>query len=210
MKNLIICCEGETEELFVEKILTPYLAQIGIFVTTRGMRGVSSYKRIKDFLVGYCKSNPSALVTTMIDYYGAAKYMPGYIPNKGDIYSRALAVEAAVEKDLAELNNLMFNLTLHEFEGYLFSNIAAFEIVASKIQLADLANIRQRFETPEHINEKYETAPSRRIRQVIPDYQKMQDGIPIAKSITVEKIALECHHFASWLAKLTVWAKEGA
>jgi len=209
MKDVIICCEGDTEELFVERILAPYLEQSGLSVILRGMKGVSSYKKIKQFLVGYCQSYPEALVTTMIDYYGTARLMKDFVSNEGDIYSRALAIEAAVEKDLNRLN-LMFNLTLHEFEGYLFSNTAAFEGIASKSQLAELVNIRRRVKTPEHINNKYETAPSRQIKGVIPDYSKRQDGIEIAGRIGVDKIALECRHFADWLAKLTAWAKDGS
>jgi len=208
MKILIICCEGETEELFVEKILTPYLAQAGLYVTPRGMKGVSSYRRIKDFIVGYCKSHPAALVTTMIDYYGAAKHLPGFNIEKGDIYARTTAIEKTVEEDL-HLPNLMFNLTLHEFEGYLFSNTAAFSDIASKSQVDELANIRRRHDTPEHINDEYETAPSRRIMRVKPDYQKLQDGIDVASRISVDKIVAECRHFANWLEKLTAWAKEG-
>jgi len=208
MKNLIICCEGETEELFVEKILTPHLANVGLYVIPKGMKGVSSYKRIKDFLIGYCKSNPTTLVTTMIDYYGAAKHLPGFNTDKGDIYTRTKAIEEAVQNDL-QLPNLCFNLTLHEFEGYLFSNTSAFLDIASKNQIDELTNIRRRHETPEHINDQYETAPSRRILMVIPKYQKLQDGIPIAESITVNKIATECRHFANWLNKLTAWAKDG-
>jgi len=210
MKDVVICCEGNTEELFVEKILAPYLEQSGLSVILRGMKGVSSYKKIKEFLIGYCQSYPEALVTTMIDYYGTARLMKDFIPKEGDVYSRALAIEAAVQKDLYQYKNLMFNLTLHEFEGYLFSNTIAFEGIANKSQLAELQNIRRRAETPEHINNKYETAPSRQILGVIPDYSKIKDGIEIAGRIGVEKIALECRHFADWLAKLTAWAKDGA
>jgi len=104
----------------------------------------------------------------------------------------------------------MFNLTLHEFEGYLFSNTEAFANIASKSQVNELANIRRRHDTPEHINDKFETAPSRRILGILPKYQKMQDGISIAENITVDRIAAECRHFAIWLAKLTAWAKDGA
>ena len=209
MKNLIICCEGITEEVFVEKILSPYLEQAELIVTPKGMRGVSNYKRIKDFLVGYCQSYPAALVTTMIDYYGAAKHLPGFDnTDKGNIYDRAIAIEEAVQKDL-QLPNLMFNLTLHEFEGYLFSNTATFADIASKSQVDELANIRRRHETPEHINDQYETAPSRRILRVKPDYLKIQDGIDIVEKIGIDKITSECRHFANWLAKLTAWAKEG-
>ena len=209
MKHLLICCEGETEELFVEKILTPYLAQVGLYVTPKGMKGISSYKRIKNFIIGYCKSHPAALVTTMIDYYGGAKHLPGFNTETSDIYARTTTIEKAVEDDL-KLDNLMFNLTLHEFEGYLFSDTAAFMDIASKSQVDELANIRRRHDTPEHINDRYETAPSRRIIRVKPDYQKRQDGIYVATRITVDKIAAECHHFAHWLDKLTDWARTDA
>jgi hypothetical protein len=100
----------------------------------------------------------------------------------------------------------MFNLTLHEFEGYLFSDTAAFADIASKHQLDELADIRRRHKTPEHINNQYETAPSRRIMTILPKYQKKQDGIQIASNITIEKIASECRHFENWLAKLTAKA----
>jgi hypothetical protein len=210
VKNVIICCEGKTEELFVEKILAPYLEQVGLYVSVRGMKGVSSYSQIKKYIVGYCQSHPAALVTTMIDYYGAAKFMPGFIPDEVDIYRRALSIEESVEKDLHWLGNLMFNMTLHEFEGYLFSDTMAFADFASKSQLAELANIRAKVETPEHINDRYETAPSRIISRVIPGYSKLHDGIPIAERIGVDKIASECRHFSNWLAKLIAWAKEDA
>ncbi|MDR2572479.1 MAG: DUF4276 family protein [Oscillospiraceae bacterium] len=209
MKNLIICCEGKTEELFIEKILTPYLADFGLYVTQKGMKGVSDYKQIKTFIIGYCKSNPTALVTTMIDYYGAARSLPGFNAEMGDIYTRTKTIEEAVQNDL-QLQNLIFNLTLHEFEGYLFSNTSAFADIASKSQLDELTNIRNRHDTPEHINDKYETAPSRRILKVLPKYQKLQNGILIAENITVDGISAECYHFANWIDKLTAWAKEGA
>jgi len=217
MRNLIICCEGETEELFVEKILTPYLTQIGAEVTLKGMKGVSSYKQIKSYLYGYCQSYPSALVTTMIDYYKTNKFIVNYFKTdktitdsiyvESDMYRRAATIEKIVEDDMRPHDNLMFNMELHEFEGYLFSQTAAFANIASKRQLDKLANIRRRHETPEHINEKYETSPSRRIIGILPKYQKLKDGIPIAERITIDKIAAECRHFANWLAKLTTWAK---
>jgi len=77
-------------------------------------------------------------------------------------------------------------------------------------QLLELKNIRRRAATPEHINDKYETAPSRRIIGQISDYSKIRNGIEIAQRIGIEKMTDECVHFKQWIANLTAWAKEGA
>ena len=105
---------------------------------------------------------------------------------------------------------MMFNLVLHEFEGLLFSDVSAFENIASQEAVAVLRGVRVAVPTPEHINESPETAPSKHIERVISAYSKVADGIDVAEKIGIDKIAAECRHFANWLSKLTVWAKEGA
>ena len=98
---------------------------------------------------------------------------------------------------------------MHEFEGLLFSDINAFDRITNKSQLLKLKNIRHRFTTPEHINDKYETAPSRRILGQISDYSKILNGVEIAQRIGIDKMTNECIHFRQWIAKLTAWAKSG-
>ena len=209
MKYLFVCCEGATEEAFVEKILAPYFKDLGVYVTPSGMKGVSNFEKIKKHLTGFCLSFPYARVTTMIDYYGLQKVMPSFMPTEGDVYKRVQFVEEKVKAELHTLNNLDFNIVLHEFEGLLFSDVIAFDGIASKSQLLELQNIRRRAETPEHINDKYETAPSRRIIGQIPDYSKIRNGIEIAQRIGIDKMSDECRHFKQWITKLTAWAKDG-
>ena len=43
LKYLFVCCEGATEEAFIEKVLAPYFKDIGVWVTPSGMKGVSNY-----------------------------------------------------------------------------------------------------------------------------------------------------------------------
>jgi hypothetical protein len=105
--------------------------------------------------------------------------------------------------------NLFFNLVLHEFEGLLFADISAFQGIADNGAIADLQEIKNSFPTPEHINDSPDTAPSKRIENIIPTYKKKLDGISIAKSIGVDGISAECRHFENWIAKLTAWAREG-
>lgn len=211
MKFLFIYCEGKTEEAFVERILAPYFKEMNVFVTPSKPKGVSNFETMKKDLTGFCLSYPNSLVTTMIDYYGLQKIIPRLIPSEGDIYKRAQTVEENVKNELQALNNLYFNMILHEFEGLLFSDINAFEGIASKSQLLALRNtLRRADNNPERINDKYETAPSRRILEQIPEYSKIRNGVEIAQRIGVTKIADECQHFRQWIGRLSAWAKGGS
>ena len=209
MKYLFVCCEGETEEAFVDKMLVPYFKDMGVYVTPSGMKGMSNFEKIRKHITGFCLSYPTSLVTTMIDYYGLQKVIPTLIPTEGDIYKRVQIAEEKITDKLCSLDNLYFNIILHEFEGLLFSDVNAFDRITNKTQLLELKNIRNRAVTPEHINDKYETAPSRRILGQIPDYSKIRNGIEIAQQIGIEKMIDECIHFGQWIENLTVWAKEG-
>jgi len=82
-----------------------------------------------------------------------------------------------IREELSMLKNLCFNIVLHEFEGLLFSDVNAFDGIAYSSQLLELKNIRRREAPPEHINDKYETVPSRRIIDQIPDYSKIMNGV---------------------------------
>ncbi|MCL2840839.1 MAG: DUF4276 family protein [Defluviitaleaceae bacterium] len=206
MKFLVVCCEGQTEEVFVEQILSPHFHKIGVFVTSNNMKGISSYKKMEEHIKGFCLANPTAFVTTMVDYYGLKKDVPGLAVAVGDIYQKSESIEIAVNADMHRLDNLHFNLIVHEFEGLLFSDVSAFEGIANKSELAQLRNEKGN-QTPEHINGAYATAPSRRILKVLPKYIKTIDGIEVAKRIGLEKMAQECLHFGQWLKKIEDWAK---
>lgn len=223
MKRLVVYCEGNTEAKFVEAVLRPYFLSFDAHVTSRICEtkrtptkkytgGGSDYCKIKRELSGFCKSDRNAMFTTMFDYYALPKNTPGVNMARGSIYGKAEHIERTVEEDLGSLPNLMFNLVVHEFEGLLFSDISKFSKVADSDALAELQKIRNdpHFPTPEHINDSPNTAPSKRIKAIVPRYEKSLDGTDIAQDIGITKITAECHHFAKWLEKLTVWAKEGA
>ncbi|MCL2051170.1 MAG: DUF4276 family protein [Lachnospiraceae bacterium] len=207
MKRLIVYCEGLTEQSFVKTVLAPYFLTMDISVVPKGAGGVSKYSKIKKELIRICKGDRMALITTMIDYYGLPRDTPGYTTASGTIYEKAQHIEKTVEKDLG-LNNLLFNLSVHEYEGLLFSSISTFEGIADDKQIDALKTIIQKFETPEHINNSYDTAPSKRIEKIIPSYSKITDGTKIALKIGIDGISLKCKHFEQWISKLTAWAKD--
>jgi len=222
MKRLYILCEGQTEEDFVSIVLAPYLKGMGVDVfpivcTTKitparkHKGGVSSFGKIRKDLMKLCGEHPNEMITTMFDLYALPNDTPGIDNNSIDIYDKAECIEKAITDSIGNRSgNLLFNLVLHEFEGLLFSDVSAFESIADNRTIALLHSIRASFESPEHINDTPETAPSKRIMRAIPEYSKVSDGIDIAELIGIDKISSECRHFDKWLAKLTAWAKEGA
>jgi hypothetical protein len=62
--------------------------------------------------------------------------------------------------------------------------------------------VRDQFATPEEIDNSPETAPSRRVSDVVPGYQKPLMGVLAAQEIGIETIRRECPFFASWIKKL--------
>ena len=59
-----------------------------------------------------------------------------------------------------------------------------------------------RLNTPEHIDDKPLSAPSKRIQKLFPRYRKVQMGERAARAITLEKIRQQCPLFNAWLRKL--------
>jgi uncharacterized protein (DUF4415 family) len=58
---------------------------------------------------------------------------------------------------------------MHEFEAFLFSNPSAYQNYGvMPDQVKEIINIKNRYETPEHINNSYETAPSKRLMKIMP------------------------------------------
>jgi hypothetical protein len=95
-------------------------------------------------------------------------------------------------------------LTLHEYEGLLFSSPVE---IAKTLQgdgnmEARLMRIRRDFKTPEEINDNPNTAPHSRIEQLLPGYNKPLYGVLIAARIGLERIRTECPHFNQWLTRL--------
>ena len=209
MKRLMVYCEGPSEESFVEAVLAPYFLGMNVFVSPIGAGGVSKYSKIKKELIRICKGDPTAVITTMLDYYGLPSDTIGVSTASGTIYEKAQHIEEAVEEDLGKLGNLFFNLIIHEYEGLLFANTSAFEDIANEKQLAALRNISESFETPEHINNSFNTTPSKRIQKIIPSYSKVNDGTKVALKTGIEIMSAKCRHFGQWLVKLNTWAKEG-
>jgi len=212
MKNLYIYCEGQTEEAFIREIMQPYFWRLQLNLvpiicmtrktpTGKHRGGITDYAKVKAELTRICRGHPRELVTTMFDYYGLPANTPGLESRENDIFARACHIEREIEKDIAA-DNLFVNLVVHEFEGLLFSDPAAFESIAETSVVAAIKQIRHQFASPEHINDSVETAPSKRLEKLMPRYAKVRNGLIVSRKIGLEKLMHECSHFSGWVHKI--------
>jgi hypothetical protein len=215
MKRVLIICEGFTEKAFVGEILAreiPNLPLHAIFPGKPFNRAQGSdirYARVRPDIIATIKSCKDNYCTTFFDYYAlggdfpnSAAKTPPKTPGE-----KAALIERAVEADIATQLGNSFNparfkayLSMHEFEGLLFSDPArmASGLYDSKLE-SDLCKIRRAFATPEHINDNLQTAPSKRLIQLIPGYDKVIAGNLAALSVGIEAMRRECEHFRQWL-----------
>lgn len=90
---------------------------------------------------------------------------------------------------------------MYEFEALLFSNPTAFAESIGKPELKQaLLGISAEFATPEHINDSPQTAPSKRIEQLIRGYEKKPTmGNLAAIGIGLASMRQQCKIFSQWL-----------
>ena len=212
MKNVYIYCEGPTEESFINEILYPYFLSTGIVVrpiictTKRTLAkkfkgGVSDYAKIKKELSMICRQHHNEYVTTMFDYYAMPDNTPGLDCTESDIHERINHIERIIDADINK-QNCNFHFMLHEFEGILFSKPDSFALIADENVVASIQTIRDSYPTPEHINNSPETAPSKRLESLIPNYAKIKNGTLLSKDMGIDAILSECPHFREWVYRI--------
>lgn len=214
MTRALVLVEGQTEETFVKEVLAPYLAPRDVYLRYTILKtrrevdrpdfrgGVISYRQIRGDVLRLLNDTGVAAVTTMLDYYGLPRDFPGRatLP-PGDCHARAAHLEAAFAADIGDRRFIPF-LTLHEFEALMFADPEAIadEFPAAR---AELHAIRDAFGSPEEINDDPDTAPSKRLNDLLGnEYQKTLHGPLITMTIGIETIRRECRHFNEWVEKL--------
>lgn len=215
MKRVLILVEGPTEERFVKELLQPHLWNFGVhlepkIVTTKRtkdgtqFKGGNAFSKVEGDLRRLLGDKNAALVTTMLDYYGLPDDFPGKQVLKGPTAAgKAQKIERALEKHLDAGKRFVGFLMLHEFEAILFVGPTELaKAMNSEPQAAAIQKVRDSFKTVEEINDDPETAPSKRVLKMFPDYRKRLFGPIIAKRIGLATIRQACPHFNEWLTKL--------
>ncbi len=142
----------------------------------------------------------AALITTCFDFYGLRKDFPK--SERGNCFEKVAELEAWVRQQFndARLHPYFF---LQEFEAMMFVRPEELaEQTGSEKILSTLHEIKLQCSSPEEINDHPDTAPSRRIKVLIPSYRKTAHGLSILEKVGLNVIRAECPHFNEWLTKL--------
>jgi hypothetical protein len=213
--EIIAIVEGKTEQIFIEKILAPYLGHknIGIHATQVSKPGQKGgdvrFSRVKRDLEIHLKQRPDTYVTTFIDYYGTKEW-PGLdlVPSQAFPAQIAQTINEATQAQVvllfsgqqAERRFIPF-VAVHEFEALLFSDAG---ILADQLGIDEtkIVTVLSECGSPEAINNNPLTAPSKRLDVWSNNgkFLKTTMGITIAKQIGIEKMRSECPLFNEWLS----------
>lgn len=215
--RLYITVEGQAEKAFADQALTPHLANFNIEVKPRvvltnrklGKRGgILDFSKIQGDLARLMRQDkqPEARFTTMLDLYALPSEFPGWedARRKPTAIDRVSALEQALHSEFGDPRFQPY-IQLHEFEALLYCDLNQLK---SRLNNSDYGiNALQKEVAhlqPEEINERPQTAPSKRIIHHVPIYKrsKVRVGAPAAAAIGLSALRAKCPHFNDWLTRL--------
>ena len=221
MVRLLVLVEGETEEMFVNDALAPHLYGTKQFTNVsarllgnprqRSRRGgIVAWSSAKRDILRHLKEDRGVMIALLVDYYGLPQSGPAAWPGRA-AETGANCVEATVQHCIGRLMGEGFHqdrfvpcVMMHEFEAMLFSDCDALaNAVGEPESAAELRSILGQFAGPEDINDSKETAPSKRILNLFPSYNKPLHGYRAVKMIGLDRIRDKCPHFSDWLDRLS-------
>ncbi|WP_340621527.1 DUF4276 family protein [Xenorhabdus siamensis] len=211
--------EGKTEQIFVEKILQPYLAEKMIFISATqvskpGQKGGDvRFSRVKKDIEMHLKQRPDTYVTTFIDYYGTHEW-PGLETLNRQWEPKKIAehLHRSTQNKIHQLlsaqradERFIPYIVMHEFEALLFSDK---EILANElnIHVQEVEQVLRECGEPESINNSPQTAPSKRLEKWSANgtFGKTTTGIAIAEKTGIPKMREKCPLFNEWLCRLEI------
>lgn len=217
MIRVHVICEGQTEELFVNEILQPYFSARSIFlqpalVGKPGHKGgYFKFERLFSDVRSRLVGDTAAYCTTFFDFYGLPEDFPGKAEALmlSELSEKAASIQSlmtrALEVRLGQdaMQRFIPYVQMYEFEALLFSEPTLFAQGIDKIEFAnDFKEIVAAFDSPEHINNSKETAPSKRVQELVRGYQKPLMGALAALEVGLPNMRKRCAHFNNWLYRL--------
>lgn len=215
MIRLNIVVEGQAEETFIHEVLALHLAQFNVGAVARRVEfsrkreqihrgGLLAYPKLKRDVTHWLEQDRHALVTTMVDLYA----LPEDFPKRAEAakfkkpLEKVSFLEQAFGGDIGS-GHFIPNIQLHEFEALLFVNIRGlrsyYPEYAGEITKLEAATANL---NPEEIDEGRTTAPSKRILNHVPIYDKVIGGSLMVIDLGLKAIRARCQHFDQWVAGL--------
>lgn len=227
MRKLCILVEGQTEVAFCKRVLSSYFGKrymvIPITITTgKDKRGnikkggmVSWGKTCAELrrMAGTYKESDTVF-STMLDLYAISSDVPGYdaAQMKQDPYAKVDVIENTMKEKCAAMQGRIFvpYIQLHEFEALVLSDMDALYRRFPDNDLSALKAEVERIGNPELVDSGVETAPSKRLLQNIPSYDKRTDGISLierssidySSTSVIDYLSTKCKHFGEWMKRL--------
>lgn len=217
MIRVHVICEGQTEELFIQELLQPHFSAKGIYLMPAligkpGHKGgYFKFERLLSDVRNRLVGDVQAYCTTFFDFYGLPDSFPGkdeatripLLTSKANHLQITMTAELTARLGQDVMRRFIPYVQMYEFEALLFS---APELFAAGIDKPDIVEaftgIATAFETPEHINNSRETAPSKRIEQLVAGYQKPLMGALGALEVGLPHMRQKCVLFDQWLTRL--------
>lgn len=221
MTNVIVVCEGLTEEKFIREVIAPILRSQQIYIKPQGIQtspghtgGALTYERVRRHINISLKQDKQTIITTFFDLYKLNNKFPGFseIQEMSDVYQKVAHLEQKLKQAITQDNysfskRFLPHIQPYEFEGLLFTDIKKLIEIETYWQgsLKTLEAVRTSYPSPEHINDGFETKPSARLENILarPNYDKLLHGTLAIQSIGIDKLCLECKHFAEWYTSLS-------
>lgn len=211
MKRIVFIVEGDTEIIFIQKCVMPYLYGKGFsnpmhaqkMLTNRKMNkkgGNVGFEYLKNEIARVAATK-NVLITTFLDFFRLPTDFPGYTIDSHKISE----IEQAVKENISEIMDTTCFLPYiqrHEIESLMYTSMDGFDIVVDDdVSLKKLQRIIDQYPNPEDINGGAETAPSKRLLNIFP-YEKTADAELILEVLEVEDIRAKCPRFDAWMEKL--------
>ena len=216
MKRLYVICEGQSEEMFANRVLYGHFFTRGIDIVPRligkpGHRGGNvKYQRMLGDIKLILQKDASAFATCLIDFYGI-KDFPGIdlirqkVSTQKKFSEFIVCFTSQLRNDLPEEVSCRFipYIQMHEYEALLFANPGKLASALGQIRLQPhFEQIVSKFPSIEDINDSPETAPSKRIEAAYSGYKKTLHGVTAAEDIGLDEIRTKCPLFNTWIAQL--------
>lgn len=220
MVRLYFYVEGQTEQGYVKRVMTPHPAAFGVQVmgavlAASGRRhrvvsrgGGRNYQSMRNDLGRLLRQEAGADVhfTTMFDLYALYAGFPGWNDAEKQRHiprERVVTLERAFAADVAD-HRFIPHIQLYEFETILFCDPSHLALVYenSSAGIAALQAAIAEKASPELVNDGKDTAPSKRIIGQFPQYQKTTDGVELAECVGIDTTRRFCSHFDHWLKTL--------
>lgn len=227
MIRINVVAEGQSELYFVQRILSAYPFSIGknidiharAVLTKKDQKtgyewrgGLRNYEKPKRDIIQWLRQSPDTYLTTMFDLFRLPGNFPGYeeAMAQEDPYQKVAIFERELKKDilhqLPNINPSRFipYIQLHEFETLFFADLEKLKDYylgeENQRKINQLISEAKGL-NPELINHGDETAPSKRLQNVIA-YAKGDASIPVLNEIGMETMLNTCPHFSAWVSKL--------